>query len=421
MITTKKLLFLIVFVIGLNTIVYAAPAIKGQSAILASATGEQVIFDKNPGDKVYPAGLTKLFTALVAYEIIGMDTVVAVPENIKDLTSPLEPSLNLKPNEQIKSGDLIAAMIVGSANDVAIVLAIFCSESTDNFVIQMNEKAKKMNLKNTQFTNVTGTHDENQFTTALDMLAIFREIYKTQPLMDILNSRNIIIPPTNTSPKKILWTNNHLLSRYLETKYIYQYAKGGKTTSSSAGGYSVAVTAKKGNSEFICIVFNSILDQDVNYSLVDAKNLFEYGFNDFAIKNIVKQDELVYEVKVKNSASDRHLVLYTANALKGLILKDDNIGSIEKKMNVPSIISAPVKKGDIIGNIEYSYLGKTIGRVNLLASADLNINIVKYFFNSILWFLNIKIVKTILILLVLAVVIYLSVVIYAISKAKNKK
>ncbi len=419
----KYLLFLIIiFSISSAHVFAAPPEIKAKSAILAAVNSEQILFDKNSSERVYPAGLTKLITALVAYEKSGMDEIVTVPNNIKESLTFLEPSMNLKPGEQITTGSLISAMTVGSANDAAIALAIHCGGSVENFVAMMNERAKSLNCTGTNFVNVTGNHNENQYTNAIDMLRFYRQMCNTPKLKEILNTQNATIPPTNMQPKRTFWTSNHLISRYIETKYVYENARGGKTASSSAGGYSIATNGKRYETELICIVFGSILDEGVNYSLVEAKNLFEYGFNDFVQKTIVSQKEIISEIKVKNSMTSDHLLLYTYNSLKCFILRDDKIESIQKETKIPRYISAPVEKDKIIGGIEYSYLGKYVGRVDVAASNSLSVNPVKYIGNSILWFFNLKYIKLVFVVIIFLILIYFGIVFYIIKKSiKHKK
>jgi len=404
-----------------NFITYAQPEIKAKSAILASAEGAQIIFEKNPDQKVYPAGLTKLFTALVAYNICGTEQIVTIPQNIGDYLAPLEPSMKLKPSEQITSGNLISAMIVGSANDASIALAIHCSGTIDDFVNKMNEKAKELNLSSTNFVNPTGNHDENQYTTASDMLKIYSEIYKIKPLINILNSKNITILPTNLSPKRTFWTGNHLISRYIETKYIYPSAIGGKTSASSAGGYSIATHGKRGGIELIAIVFSSELDAGVDYSFVDAKSMFEYGYNNYTLKNIVKQDELICETKVKSALNSEHLLLYAGSSLKSLIMRDDNTQSVQKNVNISSSITPPIKKGDVIGSVDYTYQGKLIGNIELIAGSDVRLNIIKYIGNSILWVFNLTIVKILISIIIAALFFYIMLVYLAFKKQKKTK
>lgn len=404
----KRFLSLAVAVVLLfSTTGYAAPEIKAKSAIVASALNDQVLYEKDINRKVYPDGLTKILTALIAFEMKGMDEKVVVPPDIDTYVSPLDSSMGLKAGEEIKVGDLIKGMIVASANDASVVLALSCSETLEGFVDLMNAKAEKLGLKGSHFVNPTGVHDDNQYTTAADMLKIYKMVYSIPELLEILDSSNVTIPATNKSTERVFWTSNHLISRYKETKYIYEHAKGGKTASSSAGGYSVVVDAAKDNMELICIVFDSVLDGDINYALVDATTLLDEIFDNYSLKSIVKQDSLVCESKLKNASGSNHILLYANNSLNGIILNSDDVQEkVTTKVNVPEDISAPVVKDQVLGTVDYLYNNKVIDSVNLIALDNVKVNHLKFIGNSILWFFNLTPVKIILIIVLCAAALY---------------
>ena len=191
-------LFILVFAVSAFA---EAPELKASSAILAMTDGEQILFEKNPDARVSPSGLTKLMTALTAYDESGgdMDAVIIVPENIKELYNPLEQNIALRPGEEITVGSLIQAIIVGSANDAAIALAVHCGGSSEGFAEMMNAKAEGLGLTDTHFVNPTGNYSEVQYTTAYDLLKIYKEILKIPPLQSAAQTANTKIEATNAS------------------------------------------------------------------------------------------------------------------------------------------------------------------------------------------------------------------------------
>lgn len=419
----KKILILsAVFVFLTIPTLADEPDIHASSAVLAMADGEQILFDKNPSERTYPGGLTKLMTALVVYDRCGMDEIVTVPDNISDYITPLEQSVNLKSGEEISTGSLINAIIVGSANDAAIALAIYCGGTVESFVDMMNSRAVSLGLKDTVFTNPTGNHDEMQYTTASDMLVIYKEICEISLLSNVVESTNVKIDATNKSQARTLWTTNSLATGFYTSRYLYPYAKGGKISSSSAGGYSIVTGAVKGNSRFIAVVMNSILDEGVNYSFVDAKKLFEYGFNNFTLRNIVRQDSIMHEIKVKNAKGTDRALLFANNPLRCFVLEDD-AESVTETKKIPEDIAAPVSKGEIIGSIDYTYRNRFVGTVQLAAGDAVEFNRVKYIGNSILWFFSLRFVKLFIFIIVSAIIVYVGVIAAIVAKAhkKNKR
>ncbi len=401
--------------------VFAQPDYRGQSVIVALTDGEQIIYSKNPNDRISPSGLTKIFTALTAYDLKSLDETIIVAENIADYTSNLEITARLKPGEMLSFYDLLGAMVVGSANDAAYQTAITCCGDIEAFVGKMNEKAKAMGLENTNFTNPTGIYDENQYTSAADMLTIYRAFYKNEMLKELVSSQRWIIEPTNVSKKRVYWTNNHLLSTYYELKYFYRYAVSGKISSSSEGGYSIVATAARGGMNVIVIVLNSQLDQGVNYSLVDATNAFDYVFENYSPVTAVKENELICEIKVKNSADAGYTLANAKTQLKCVIKKTDSADLIEKKVNVPDFIEAPLSKGDVVGSAEYSYNGYPVGDVELVVSEDIGFSAIKYVGNGIAWFFGLAAVKAIIAVIVILFVAAVVLLVYLVRKAEQKK
>jgi len=402
-------------------VVFAQPDYRGQSVIVALTDGEQIIYSKNPDDRISPSGLTKLFTALTAYDLKDMNETVIVAENIEDYTSNLEITARLKPGEMLLFYDLLGAMVVGSANDAAYQTAITCCGDIETFVGKMNEKAKSMGLENTNFTNPTGIYDENQYTSASDMLTIYKAFYKNEVLKKLVSSQRWIIEPTNVSKKRVYWTNNHLLSTYYELKYFYNYAVSGKISSSSEGGYSIVATAVKGGMNVIVIVLNSQLDQGVNYSLVDATKAFDYVFENYTPITAVKENELICEIKVKNSADASYTLANAKTQLKGVIKKTDSTDLIEKKVDVPQYVEAPLTKGDTVGCASYHYNGYLLGDVELIVTEDIGFSAIKYVGNGIAWFFGLTAVKVVIALILILFVAAALLFIYLVRKAEQKK
>ena len=314
----KKILIslcVILTIAGSAMVCSAAPQPKASSAILASLTGQQIIYSKNPEEQLAPAEFTKLMSAYTTYKLYGLDTKITVPENINEYTHYMENNMNLKPGEELKSSELIYGMLMGQANDAAYAVALNYG-GIDKFVGKMNEYAQNIKMKNTQYTNPTGKDDEKQYTTASDLLVLYREFYNDKSLYPFLSTKNVVIPATNRSSERTYWTKNHLMSRFIYLDYIYNYANAGLSSSSSYGGYSVMSAATKGEREFVCIVLNSVYENGVNYSMIDAQELFNYGFDKFSTVTVAKQGGLLDEARLKNHKGNDTILLSADKTLK---------------------------------------------------------------------------------------------------------
>ena len=385
-------LFLTLAIISTAVVCSAAPEHKASSVALTSVSGEQIIYSKNIDSKVAPAELTKLMAAYTAYKLYGMDKSVTVSDELSKYTVYTEASMHLKSGEVLKTGDLISGMLIEQANDAAYALALHYG-GTDKFVAKMNEYAKSLEMKNTVFTNPTGKEDAKQYTTAADLLKLYRAVCKEKNLYQVIESRNVTIPATELSGERQYWTKNHLISKFIYNNYIYDYATAGVSSSTDFGGYSVAATAVRGDTELVCIVLNSVKEEGTNCAMTDAVALFDYGFTEFKTVDLVKIGDLVEEVDIKNGDDKDTLLLCANKSMKAEVLKSDDASSVTRKIVVNEPVEAPVKKGDVIGYVEYTYNGNYVGKLELTADQDVDKSALKALVGGISWFFGLPFIK----------------------------
>ncbi len=175
---TLALLLLIIFIIQ-TTFVYGTNEnqenlnIHSDAAILMDYKTGTVLYSKASEEKMYPASTTKILTAIIALEKCNLDDIVTVSKSAISAIPSGYSSAYLSEGEEISVNDLITVFLVHSANDAGYILAEHISGSIEEFAKLMNEKALEIGCKNTHFTNPSGIHDENHYTTAyeLDLIA----------------------------------------------------------------------------------------------------------------------------------------------------------------------------------------------------------------------------------------------------------
>ena len=422
-----SVLCLLMLLAGTISVHASAPGTKATSVILATLNGQQIVYSKNPDKQLAPAEFTKLMTAYTTYKIYGKDAVITVPDNLSEYVNYMETRMNLKGGEEITTASLIYGMLMGQANDAAIAVALYYG-GIDEFAGRMNDYAKELGMGNSAFTNPTGNSDSSQYTTASDMLRLYRTFYANKDLYAFLSQKNVTLPATNKTQQRTYWTKNHLMSRFIYLEYMYDYADAGLSSSSSHGGYSVISSASKGTKELVCIVMDSAYENGVNYSMIDAQEMFNYGFDDFSTVTLAKQGELLYEVKLKNQEGKSTLLLNAEKTIKGIVLDTDmeEHGSklneiIQKEVLVEEPVKAPLKKGDVVGKMVYKYQGNIMGEVNLIAETDVKRGLFRTVASGIKWFFNLKAVKITLILIISLIAAFYALVINNAKKNKSKR
>ena len=219
--------------------------INCQSAVLMDKNTGVVIYQKNPDEKKFPASTTKIMTALL------------VLEKTKDLNQKIKMShdaiYNLEPGsshiamnegETLTLEQALYGLLVASANEVANALAEYVSGDIENFCKLMNQRAKELGCKNTNFLNAHGFHNENHYTSAYDLALIMRKATEFQKFNEIINTERYEIPPTEKqSQTRVLYNTDKMI--HSNGKYFYKNLIGGKTGYTDEAKHTLVSYAKK--------------------------------------------------------------------------------------------------------------------------------------------------------------------------------
>lgn len=361
------LLLVSVFILNTTNAYAAEPNILCKSAVLIDASTGTILSQKNADQKMYPASLTKIMTAILVIEMGNMSDVIKVDDD-----TPYEISgshIALEAGEIMTMKDMLYALMLPSANDAALALAKHYGKSEKEFVKLMNDKAKELGAYNTHFANPHGLHDDNHYTTAADLALITRYAMKNETFRKIVQTERYEIPPTNKKNETRYFTNlNKLIYNsgsnqiYVDGAYIspkYEYATGVKTGYTPEAGNTLVASAEKNGTELIAVVMNGVSLEMYQ----DAHNLFNFGFSEYENATLVGKNTFVQNVKIQNGDS-KEISAITESEFKTLI-KKDSAKNIESKV-VINEISLPLEPNDIVGKIDFMQDGKVIGSVNLI-------------------------------------------------------
>ena len=359
----KKFIMIIInLIIILNfSMCYAKtdePSITAGSAILIDSNTEKILYSKNENEKMYPASTTKILTAILAIENCKMDDIVTVPyEAISSIPSGYSIAA-LQAGEQISVENLIKVLLVHSANDAANVLAYHISGSIPQFAIKMNEKISELGLKNTHFTNPSGIHDENHYTTAYDLSIIMKYAMKNPTFRALTKLKSCTIPATNKFEERVFSTTNELLiqdNRDVASNYYYKYAIGGKTGYTTEAKNCLVSVSNKDGLELISVILSvGMLPNNISGKFVETKALFNYGYDNYTIIKLREKNAIATQVIVKNGTKEtKNLDLLISNDISALVKADEMEDKFEPEIKLIDNISAPISKGQ---KMRYYYL-----------------------------------------------------------------
>lgn len=354
--------------------------VTARAALLIDTGSEELLYQRNIHEKEYPASLTKIMTTLLALEYVSSgkgkldDKITASKEAVSQLEAGSS-TQNIKEGEILTLEELLYCTMVSSANEACNVIAEYVAGSIEAFVALMNNRAKELGTENTHFVNTHGLHDDEHYTTAYDMYLITREALKHPEFMTICNTAAKSIAPTNKTPKeRALYTTNYLISTNKETQYVYYPAKGIKTGNTSKAGHCLISSAEKEGLYLISVVLGAGKKEDSGQilSFVETKRLFEWGFANFTTKTLISTSEQIAEVKVSMGKDKDAVTVVPEKSLEALVPAALENSEIEREVKLfnEGGVTAPVTRGQKLGEITLSYGDRTFGTIPLVASYE---------------------------------------------------
>ncbi len=343
--------------------------IYSDSAILMDFKTGTILYSKNSNEKMYPASTTKILTAIIALEECNLDDMVTVSKSAISVIPPGYSSANLLESEQISVKDLVTVFLVHSANDAGYVLAEHISGSIDEFANLMNKKATEIGCKDTHFTNPSGIHDENHYTTSYDLSLIARYCMLNKNFRNIVSQKSCTINRTNKSDVRTYKNTNDLINP--SSKYYLEECVGIKTGYTSQAKNCLISACSKNNLALICVVLGSNqMSNGESSRYQDSINLFKYGYSNYSVKTFANKDDIIKNIEVKNGTKEtRNLDLILEDSISGLLKNGENIPDASITLN--DNISAPIAKGTVLGTISYNIDNMQYTK-NLIASHDVN-------------------------------------------------
>ena len=378
-----------------------------------------VVAQKNIDERLYPASLTKIVTAMVTLEKVkDVSVKTTMSQAAYDASVGTGAQVaGITVGEEISVDTLLYLTMVHSACDACEVLAEFVGGTKENFVKMMNDWVKKVGCNDTNFTNPSGLHDDNHYTTARDMSKITLEALKNPAFVKYSTT-------TEYEYKGYTLPHTNLMLHPGYVTYYYEYAQGIKTGSTEQAEYNVIVKASKDGYNYLAIVMKSPQQKIKNQSyltkcsFVDAKSLFEWAFDSLKYTTIVAKDEVIGEVPVENGKDADTVALVAAKDTNVIVpVGLDKSAVIIEITEKPSSLKAPVAKGQKVCSANIIYGDEVIASVPLVAAKTVELSTFLKLINAIKSFFGLTVVKVILVVALLALILYA----YVFFRSLNKK
>ena len=314
---------------------------NAKSAILIEASTGEILYQKNANERLAPASMTKIMSLILIMENIEngnlkWNDIVVVSKNASSMGGS---QIFLETNEMMTVEDLVKGICIASGNDATVALAEKIAGTEKAFVKLMNDKAKNLGLKNTNFVNATGLDAEGHYSSAHDMSVMARELVRHEKILEFSSIYEDYLRK-NTAKKFWLVNTNRLVK-------FYSYIDGLKTGYTGDAGYCLTATGKKNDMRLISVVMG---EENTDNRTTDTLAMLDYGFNMYSIDKVISKDDSLGEVKINLGDEEK----VSVRVKKDITILNNN--QKEKKNVTYEIkldkINAPVKKGDTVGSVK---------------------------------------------------------------------
>ena len=340
------------------------PEIEAPCAILTEASTGRVIYEKNADESLHPASITKIMTLLIIFDAvedgsISPEDTVTVSEHAASMGGS---QVFLEPGETQTVETMIKCIAIASANYACVEMAEHISGSEDAFVQSMNERAEALGMNNTHFVNCCGLDAVGHMTTARDVAIMSRELIMAHPAIHDYSCiwMDTITHVTRRGESEFVLNNTNKLLKQ------YEWATGLKTGSTSLAKFCLSATARRNDIELISVIMASPSGKT---RVSDSIALLNYGYGICSLyhdNNMPSIDVIPIKGGIRSDISVEY-----SSQMNYLFTDKYDASLIESHAEYLEDLEAPVQKGDVIGQLTYTYDGKFMDSIDIIASESI--------------------------------------------------
>ena len=359
-----KIFFIILIFLLFQQKSYSQIEVDANYVILQDHLSGKILYEKNADDKIYPASMTKIMTAIVTFDLLkkgetSLDEMITVSEKAWRLSQSGYSSMFIMLNDQVSVEDLLKGIIIISGNDACVALAEGLSGTEKDFVMLMNEKAEEIGLENTNFNNSSGINDVSNYSTVRDILKMSRYMIQNYPeYYSYFKETSFTWDRTGGDP--ITQGNrNPLLYKDVGVDGI-------KTGFLTVEKYSLASSIKTGERRMSAVASGFKTKSSRSR---ESMKLLNWGLRKFDTIQIAKKDEIMTSLNVWLGKKSKVEILPSEDVYLTIPKRKKKI--IKAVFEYDGPIPAPIKKGDILGFLNVYVSDELKKQINILAAEDI--------------------------------------------------
>lgn len=333
--------------------------LESGSAILIEQNSGKILYEHNAHEQLRPASVTKVMSILLIMEAldsgkISLTDQVPCSENASNMGGS---QIWLNETETLSVDEMLKAICVVSANDCVVAMAEFLAGSEELFVGQMNDKAKELGMNETHFVNCHGIDEDGHVTSAYDISLMSRELLTKHP--SITNYTTIWMDSLRGGQSEL--TNTNKLVR------TYDGCTGLKTGSTSLALYNLSASATRNDLSLIAVVLRGPTSEK---RFSEAKKLLDYGFANYSYTKTSTAGDFLQSADVQKGTTSSVNLAYESDS--GALVKNTDNKEIQSTVTLNENITAPIHRGDVLGNVKFYLNDEEISSVNLVAESDVD-------------------------------------------------
>ena len=360
----KKIFIINILLVFFTNFSFSNIEIKARTAILQDFLSGEILYEKEPDRSIYPASMTKIMTAIIAFDLIksgdlDLNEKFIISEKAWRLSTAGYSSMFIMVGDEVSVEDLLKGIIVASGNDACIALAEGIAGTEEEFAILMTMKAKELGMENTNFANSSGINDPDNYSTVRDILIMSNYLIKEHP--DLY---------TWFSEKEFTWdrTGGDPITQGNRNPLLYKNlgVDGIKTGYLAVERYSLASSLVRNDRRLVAVGSGF---ETKNSRSRESSKLLTYGLTNFDLIEIAKAKQPIDKVEVW-LGKENELEVYVDKDIYKTIKKAQK-RLLKISVNYTGPVEAPINKNQVIGKLKVVYDQDLIGEYDLLASKDI--------------------------------------------------
>ncbi len=357
------------------------PALASSYALLIDRETGLVLLDKGSHERWYPASVTKVMTALLTIENVGLDEMVTVTEEDLEEVTWESSIAGLVPGDTLSVRDLLAGLMIPSGNDASYVLARYVGGGDWHaFVDMMNERAAELGCTDTHFVNPCGLHDDDHYSTCADLVLMFEEALKHPEFVEVSSQFTWELPATAAAPARELENTDTLIDPESPV-YMGDDIVSSKTGSTWEGGRSLIALFERDGRSLVGVVLGAPMETDeagVSPNFYDMRELLEWGFNAWRTGEVVSVGDVVGSAEVTLSSDGDAVDATATSSIVATVPTETTLADLTLVPSWSEALQAPVAEGVALGEVAVSLGDRDLGTVTASTAHAMELSVPDY-------------------------------------------